>query len=69
MCLCLCVSTACQQLLSSSDVIVYGGLRQRQAVHRIVENALPTVINIKCTIRFHSKQLVVSCLIASNLFS
>jgi len=40
---------ACQQLLSSSDLIHHGGLRQRKNVHRIVENTLPTVINIKCT--------------------
>lgn len=47
-----CKDVSCQQLLSSSDVIHYGGLRQRQTVHRIVESTLPTVINIKWSRRY-----------------
>ena len=45
----VCSCIACQQLLSYTNEIVHcGGLRQRQAVHRLVET-LPNLINIKCT--------------------
>ena len=48
-CVCVCLCVACQQLLSSKEVLMHGGLRQRQPLNKILENALPTVINIKCT--------------------
>jgi len=50
-CVCVCLCVACQQLLSSKEVLMHGGLRQRQPLNKILENALPTVINIKCTRR------------------
>lgn len=47
-----CKSASCQQLLSSNDVIIHGSLRQRHPFNRIVENALPTVVNIKWSRRY-----------------
>lgn len=47
-----CKHAACQQLLSSNEVIIHGGLRQRRPIHKIVENALPTVFKIKWRPRY-----------------